>query len=76
MNAWRALRRAASALASAIREASYWQRRIAVLRLAPDRYLEHPDRPADTYAEFLARTQGPLLHEPSARARRSGRPVG
>ena len=74
--AWRATRRAAQALASFVRETSYWQRRIAVLRLAPDRYLQHPGRPADTFDEFLARTQGPLLHEPSARARRLGRRVG
>jgi hypothetical protein len=74
--AWHAARRAASALGGVLREAGYWQRRMAVLRLAPDRYLPDSDRPADTYAEFLARTHGPLIHEPSARARWAGRRVG
>jgi hypothetical protein len=73
---WRAARRAAGTLVSLFRDAAYWQRRLTVLRFAPDRYISNPDRPADTYAEFLARTHGPLLHEPTARARSSGRRVG
>ena len=36
---------------------------------APDRYTARPDAAPDTYAEFLFRTSGLLLHEPSARAR-------
>jgi hypothetical protein len=43
--------------------------------MSPDRYLPHPDTPPDTYSEFLARTRGLLLHEPSARARLAGRVV-
>jgi hypothetical protein len=47
---------------------------IAVLRTAQDRYLLEPDESPDSYAEFLARTSGVLLHEPSARFR--GRRTG
>ncbi len=73
---WRAARRAAGAVVSLLRDISYWQRRLNALRFAPDRYIANSDRPADTYAEFLARTHGPLLHEPTARARSCGRRVG
>jgi len=73
---WRALRRAASALARFAGEIDYAQRRRAALILAPDRYLTEPDKPPDTYPEFLARTHGPLMREPSARARLAGRRVG
>jgi hypothetical protein len=40
-----------------------------VLRTATDRYHEHPGAAPDTYDEFLTRTSGALLHEPSARKR-------
>lgn len=50
------------------------QRRLAEISTARDRYMLDPDRPPDTYAEFLNRTAGVLRREPSARARtRSGR---
>jgi hypothetical protein len=52
------------------------QRRAAVLHLACDRYLDCAGRPPQTYGEFMARTAGPLLHEPLAAARRAGRMVG
>jgi hypothetical protein len=48
---------------------NYAQRRLQVLRGAPDRYLIHPDEPPATYDEFLARTSGLLLHEPPASRR-------
>jgi hypothetical protein len=35
------------------------------LRLDPDRYVFGSAAP-DTYAEFLARTSGALIHEPAA----------
>jgi len=57
-------------------ELNYWQRRATVLAMAPDRFLANPHRPPDTYQEFLARTSGPLIREPSLRARLSGRQVG
>jgi hypothetical protein len=62
--------------ATLVAELNYAQRRMYVLRTAHDRYLPEPDKPPATYAEFLARTSGVLLHEPAARARMSGRLVG
>ena len=77
-----AVRRAAVALARAVRrlgsaaaEADRQRRRLTTIQMSPDRYLRHPDTPPDTYSEFLARTRGSLLHEPSARARIAGRAV-
>jgi hypothetical protein len=66
------LRRLASSIAAAIAEANEAQRRMTVLRTAQDRYLLKPDEPPDSYAEFLVRTSGVLLHEPSARNRNIG----
>jgi hypothetical protein len=60
---------------SALAELHRLNRLLGVVRLSPDRYLAHPDKPPDTYAEFLARTSSPMLHEPSARARLAGRAV-
>ncbi len=57
-------------VAAVIAECNYAQRRLAVLRASPGRYLTRPDLAPDTYQEFLFRTSGPLAHEPSA-ARRS-----
>jgi hypothetical protein len=68
------LRRLVSSIAAAVAEANEAQRRITVLRTAQDRHLLKPDEPPDNYAEFLARTSGLLLHEPSARDR--GRRIG
>ena len=59
-----------------MRELNYWQRRAIVLSMAPDRVLVNSNRPPDTYDEFLARTSGPLIREPSSQARLSGRQVG
>jgi hypothetical protein len=77
-----AVRRAAAALVRALRrlgaaaaEADRQRRRLNTIQMSPDRYLPHPDAPPDTYSEFLARTRGALLHEPSARARLAGRAV-
>jgi hypothetical protein len=63
-------------LVALIRELNYWQRRAAILSMAPDRYLPHPDRAPESFSEFLARTSGPLLREPSFKARLAGRQVG
>ena len=51
------------------------QRLLTVRRLAFDRQLPEPDLAPEVYDEFLARTSGPLLHEPSARQRQAGRAV-
>ncbi len=68
------VRRAAAKLADAVREMNEAQRLMLVLQNAPDRYVANPGAAPDTYAEFVARTSGPLLHEPSARRRiRGGR---
>jgi len=74
--ATKALRRLISGVAEAVRELSYCQRRAAVLSMAPDRFLPNSNRAPDTYQEFLARTSGPLMREPSLRARLAGRQVG
>jgi hypothetical protein len=66
------VRRAAGKLADAVREMHEAQRLMLVLQNAPDRYREDPGAAPHTYDEFLARTSGPLLHEPSARRRNRG----
>jgi hypothetical protein len=63
------VRRAAGKLADVVREMNEAQRLMLVLRNAPDRYVANPGAAPKTYDEFLARTAGPLLHEPSARRR-------
>jgi hypothetical protein len=72
----RALHRTARRLASLVAELRHGQRWPAVFRLSAHRHLTDPDAAPDTYAEFLARTRGPRISEPSARARIYGRPVG
>ena len=66
------VRRAAGKLAGAVREMNEAQRLMLVLQNAPDRYGCDPGAAPDTYDEFVARTAGPLLHEPSARRRNRG----
>ena len=63
------LRRLAGKIAATVAEMDYAQRRMLALRTTQDRYLLQPDEPPASYGEFLARTAGPLLHEPSARRR-------
>ncbi len=59
--------RAARAVAAIVAECNQAQRRMAELRLSPDRFLiDGAARPPDTYAEFLFRTSGQLAHEPPA----------
>jgi hypothetical protein len=52
-----------------VRECNDAQRRMAVIRSAPDRLAGRRDVAPDTYGEFLFRTSGPLWREPSAQAR-------
>ena len=63
------LRRLLGKVAAVIGEMNEAQRRMAILRAAPDRYLLYPNEGPRTYQEFLARTSGPLLHEPAASRR-------
>ena len=60
--------RVAGKLADAVREMNEAQRLMLVLKTAPDRFTPNSAAP-DTYDEFLIRTSGVLLHEPSARKR-------
>jgi hypothetical protein len=71
----RTMGRLARRLAAIAAEVRYAQRRMNVVRLAPDRYLFDADKAPDTYAEFLFRTSGPTMREPSAQARSAGRRV-
>ena len=59
-------------IAAVFAECAEAQRRMAMLRSAPDRYAPRPAKAPDTYAEFLFRTSGVLLHEPPASARKDG----
>jgi len=63
------LRRLACRVAAVVGEMNYAQRRLTVLRAAPDRFLLNSHEAPSTYHEFLARTSGPLLHEPPASRR-------
>jgi hypothetical protein len=75
------VQRVAGKLADVVREMNEAQRLMLVRQTARDQYVKNPGAAPDTYAEFLARTSGVLLHEPSARertrrARRAQRPAG
>ena len=59
-------------LAGVLADCRYAQRRVLILRTAPDVYATRPDKAPDHYGEFLYRTSGVLLHEPTARARQRG----
>jgi hypothetical protein len=65
--------RLARRIVAVVRECNDAQRRMTAISAAPDRYIARPDAAPDTYAEFLFRTSGPLLHEPSARSRARAR---
>jgi hypothetical protein len=76
------LRRAGCAVARglrrrrmAVRRFNDQQRRFAALEMSMDKFMIRPDSAPDTYSEFLFRTGGPLVHEPSATARLTGHAV-
>jgi len=71
----RVLRTFARRVGAVVAECNEAQYRLLMLRLSPDRYPVGPDQLPDTYREFLFRTSGPLVHEPSAavRCRRQNR---
>jgi len=64
-------RRVAGALADMHRA----QRRLVVLAGAADRHAPNRNSAPDSYAEFMFRTSGPLLHEPPAHRRAAGKLV-
>ncbi len=70
------LRAVACRVAAVIAECNYAQRRLAVLQVNPNAYLLNLRQAPDTYREFLLRTSGPLLREPSAAKRSFGHSVG
>jgi hypothetical protein len=76
MTTWEQVRRSAAAIANVVHELNYAQRQATIKRLSTDFYVFRPALTAQTFDEFLSRTAGPLAHEPSARARSLGRPVG
>jgi hypothetical protein len=63
------LRRLVGKVAAVVAEMNEAQRRMIILRSAPDRYLLNSHEGPETYHEFLVRTSGPLLHEPPASRR-------
>lgn len=73
----RFLTQSARAGAHAVAEMNYAQHRAIVLIAAPDRFVPAKDRDKapDNFAEFMYRTSGPLLREPSAGRRANGQIV-
>lgn len=63
------IRRMARRVIASVRDLNDAQRRMTALQMSMDRYLANPDKPPDTYREFLMRTSGLLLHEPPASKR-------
>jgi hypothetical protein len=71
----RAMLRALGRFGGAVAEFQRQQDRLTAKRLSFDADLVNPATPPDTYAEFLARTRGPLRREPSAASRLAGHGV-
>ena len=63
-------------VADIIAECNYAQRRMTVLKTAPDAYFATTGKAPDDYAEFLFRTSGALLREPDSSHRAHGHLVG
>lgn len=63
------VRTAAHTITSVVTECNQATRTMSQLRMAPDRFLPDSGQAPDDYAEFLFRTSGSLVHEPSARQR-------
>lgn len=62
-------------VARVLGDMQYAQYRMTVLLCSPDRFVMGPDRAPGDYAEFLFRTSGPLLREPSEDSRSHGQLV-
>lgn len=69
------LRRLARRVSAAVAECNAAQRRLTVLTMSTDWGHSESGKAPETYAEFLARTAGPLLREPAAGRRLTGKPV-
>ena len=66
------VRSAAHTITSVVTECNQAAQTMSQLRMAPDRFLPDSGQAPDDYAEFLFRTSGSLVHEPSARQRLAG----
>jgi hypothetical protein len=62
-------------IANIVAECDYAQRRSFAIMTNPDSYLTDRDHAPDTYAEFLFRTSGGLVHEPASAQRAHGGPA-
>ena len=62
-------------IANVVAECNYAQRRSFAIMTNPDSYLTDRDQAPDTYAEFLFRTSGGLLHEAALSQQAHGRPA-
>lgn len=71
-----ALGRLGQRVAAIIAECNYAQQRAAILRMTPEAYLDDRDKAPADYAEFLFRTSGALLREPTAARRANGQFIG
>ena len=69
------LLRAARRFGSVVADVHRQQQRLYKINQSIDHYLPNRDAPPETYREFLARTRGTLLHEPTARARLAGHAI-
>jgi hypothetical protein len=63
------IRRLAHFISDTFADEIHAQRVLASTLGAPDHYVLRREAVPDTYAEFLYRTSGALLHEPTARRR-------
>jgi hypothetical protein len=63
-------------VAAVLAECNYAQRRATIWKTTPDAYLAGRDKAPDDYAEFLFRTSGALLREPTAGHRADGQLIG
>jgi hypothetical protein len=73
--AWGALARALRRSRAAVQRFNDQQRRYSAVAMSMDTHMVRPDSAPDTFSEFLFRTRGPLVHEPSATARLTGHGV-
>ena len=70
-----ALARFGKRIAKIVAECNYAQRRSFAMMTNPDSYLMDRDQAPDTYAEFLFRSSGGMLHEPASAQRANRLPA-
>jgi hypothetical protein len=62
-------------VAAVVDDMNYATRLMSVRGVSYEQYLSQPNAAPETYEEFLLRSRGPRLREPTARARAAGRKV-